>query len=150
MSFGARSDAGRSSRCSALKAYPALPTFLNVFCIRTPSRRIASSSGCASVSGSSCLLLNSAKLENGKVFDTTKDSVTGSFEFKLGKGDVIKGWDVAVATMKKGEKATVTIKPEYGYGKKSMGKIPANSTLTFEMELVDFRESGGGGCCVVS
>ena len=48
VSFGARSDAGRSSRCSALKAYPALPTFLNVFCIRTPSRRIASSSGCAS------------------------------------------------------------------------------------------------------
>ena len=89
-------------------------------------------------------------VENGKVFDTTKDSVTGSFEFKLGKGDVIKGWDLAVATMKKGEKATVTIKPEYGYGKKSMGKIPANSTLTFEMELVDFRESSAGGCCVVS
>ena len=97
-----------------------------------------------------CELEYTGKLENGKVFDTTKDSVTGSFEFKLGKGDVIKGWDVAVATMKKGEKATVTIKPEYGYGKKSMGKIPANSTLTFEMELVDFRESSGGGCCVVS
>ena len=52
--------------------------------------------------------------------------------------------------MKKGEKATVTIKPEYGYGKKSMGKIPANSTLIFEMELVDFREASGGGCCVIS
>ena len=103
VSFGARSDAGRSSRCSALKAYPALPTFLNVFCIRTPSRRIASSSGCASVSGSSwgtgelpaagmkCELEYTGKLESGKVFDTTKDSVTGSFEFKLGKGEVIKG-----------------------------------------------------------
>ena len=52
--------------------------------------------------------------------------------------------------MKKGEKATVTIKPEYGYGKKSMDKIPANSTLIFEMELVDFREASGGGCCVIS
>ena len=100
--------------------------------------------------GMKCELEYTGKLENGKVFDTTKDSVTGSFEFKLGKGDVIKGWDLAVATMKKGEKATVTIKPEYGYGKKSMGKIPANSTLTFEMELVDFRESSGGGCCVIS
>ena len=63
---------------------------------------------------------------------------------------ILRGGGLAVATMKKGEKATVTIKPEYGYGKKSMGKIPANSTLTFEMELVDFRESSGGGCCVIS
>ena len=64
--------------------------------------------------GMKCELEYTGKLDSGKVFDTTKDSVTGSFEFKLGKGEVISGWDLAVATMKKGEKATVTIKPEYG------------------------------------
>ena len=52
--------------------------------------------------------------------------------------------------MKKGEKATVTIKPSTDTARSRWSKIPATPTLTFEMELVDFRESSGGGCCVIS
>eukprot|EP00871_Galdieria_phlegrea_P005774 jgi/Galph1/684/GphlegSOOS_G5420.1 len=60
-------------------------------------------------------------------------------KFQLGTGKVIKGWDIAVATMKKGEKAQVTIRQDYGYGESGMPpKIPANATLVFEMELVDW------------
>ncbi|KAK4526301.1 hypothetical protein GAYE_SCF22MG4215 [Galdieria yellowstonensis] len=73
-----------------------------------------------------------------EVFDSSYDRGE-PLKFTLGSGQVIKGWDVAVATMKKGEKAKVTIKPEYGYGESGMPpKIPGNATLVFEMELVDW------------
>ena len=73
---------------------------------------------------------------DGKEFDS---SIGGDpFFFTLGKGEVIKGWDLGVATMRKGEKAVLTIKPEYGYGSKNVGPIPGNSTLVFEVELIKF------------
>lgn len=53
-----------------------------------------------------------------------------SFTFQLGMGQVIKGWDLGVATMRKGERSLFTIKPEYGYGDSGAGKsIPPNATL---------------------
>ena len=73
-------------------------------------------------------------LQNGKVFDSTKNR--GSFKFVLGAGRVIRGWDLGVATMKKGEKAEFTMSPEYGYGAHGAGNvIPPNASLTFEIEL---------------
>lgn len=61
------------------------------------------------------------------------------FSFKLGEGKVIKGWDLVGKTMAKGEKARVTLKPEYAYGASgSPPKIPANATLVFDMELVSW------------
>ena len=55
-------------------------------------------------------------------------------------GSVIKGWDVGVATMKRGELAKFTITSEYAYGKKGAPpKIPADTTLTFEVELFDWK-----------
>eukprot|EP00933_Yihiella_yeosuensis_P060288 TRINITY_DN6265_c0_g1_i6.p1 TRINITY_DN6265_c0_g1~~TRINITY_DN6265_c0_g1_i6.p1 ORF type:complete len:290 (-),score=76.94 TRINITY_DN6265_c0_g1_i6:419-1288(-) len=63
------------------------------------------------------------------------------FSFKLGAGEVIKGWDEAVATMCKGEQAVFTIAPELAYGEAGSGDaIPANSTLKFDIELLDFVE----------
>ena len=54
-------------------------------------------------------------------------------------GQVIKGWDEGVKTMKKGEKALLTILPEYGYGQQgSPPTIPANATLLFEVELLSW------------
>jgi FKBP-type peptidyl-prolyl cis-trans isomerase len=75
-------------------------------------------------------------LTDGTVFDS---SVTRkeAFYFELGKGRVIKGWDEGVATMTKGQKLKLTIPPQLAYGEQAQGKIPANSTLIFEVELID-------------
>eukprot|EP01121_Diplochlamys_sp_Union-15-3_P013706 TRINITY_DN4290_c0_g2_i2.p1 TRINITY_DN4290_c0_g2~~TRINITY_DN4290_c0_g2_i2.p1 ORF type:complete len:417 (-),score=91.15 TRINITY_DN4290_c0_g2_i2:82-1332(-) len=79
------------------------------------------------------------KLEDGSVFDSSRDRGR-PFEFKLGEGKVIKGWDEGVKTMKKGEIATFTIAPNYGYGATGYPpKIPPNATLTFEIELLSFK-----------
>ena len=54
---------------------------------------------------------------------------------------MIKGWDEGFATMKKGERATLICSPDYAYGARgSLPRIPANATLHFEVELLDFKE----------
>ncbi|KAL6060298.1 FK506-binding protein 1A [Balamuthia mandrillaris] len=77
------------------------------------------------------------KLEDGEIFD---ESQGYPFRFKLGQGEVINGWDVAVATMTKGEKAVLTIASDYAYGEEGAPpEIPPNATLLFEVELKDFE-----------
>ncbi|KAJ9627161.1 Peptidyl-prolyl cis-trans isomerase fpr2 [Taxawa tesnikishii (nom. ined.)] len=56
--------------------------------------------------------------------------------FHVGKGQVIKGWDEGLLDMCIGEKRTLTIQPEWAYGDRAMGPIPAGSTLVFETELM--------------
>ncbi|KAL3489977.1 hypothetical protein BJX62DRAFT_238622 [Aspergillus germanicus] len=58
------------------------------------------------------------------------------FTFPLGAGRVIKGWDQGLLDMCVGEKRTLTIPPEYGYGDRGVGPIPGGSTLIFETELL--------------
>lgn len=73
---------------------------------------------------------------NGSKFDSSRDKGT-PFKFTLGVGSVIKGWDIGVATMKKGEVAKFTIAPEFGYGDSGAGaEIPGGATLVFEVELL--------------
>jgi FKBP-type peptidyl-prolyl cis-trans isomerase FkpA len=75
----------------------------------------------------------------GKKFDSSVDRGQ-PFEFPLGKGMVIKGWDEGVATMKIGGKRNLLIPPDLGYGSRAMGGvIPANSTLFFEVELLGVK-----------
>lgn len=81
------------------------------------------------------------KLADGTVFDSSVER-KAPFVFTVGVGQVIAGWDRGVASMVRGEKAVLTIAPEYGYGNRAIGPIPANSTLTFEVELLDFDEPG--------
>ena len=75
-------------------------------------------------------------LTNGSKFDSSRDRNEG-FSFKLGAGQVIKGWDQGVAGMKIGGVRKLTIPPELGYGAGGYPPvIPANSTLLFEVELL--------------
>ena len=76
-------------------------------------------------------------LTNGTQFDSSVDRKR-PFEFTLGAGEVIKGWDEGVASMRVGGKRQLIIPPELGYGNKSVGGglIPANSTLIFDVELL--------------
>ena len=79
------------------------------------------------------------RLTDGKKFDSSVDRKE-PFEFVLGQGQVIAGWDQGLAQMQKGEKVVLTIPPEMGYGPQGYpGVIPPNATLVFEVELLDFR-----------
>lgn len=76
--------------------------------------------------------------DGGKRFDSSRDR-PGNFSFTLGVGQVIKGWDIGVATMSKGEICELVCSPEYAYGESGHPPaIPPNAALSFEVELVDF------------
>jgi FKBP-type peptidyl-prolyl cis-trans isomerase len=78
------------------------------------------------------------KLEDGAKFDSSVDRGQ-PFTFNLGVGEVIRGWDEGVAGMKVGGKRKLTIPPELGYGSQAVGVIPPNSTLIFEVELLNVQ-----------
>lgn len=84
------------------------------------------------------------RLQNGTVFDSNVDPKFNHvklFEFTLGAGEVIPGWDKGIVGMKVGEKKTLTIAPEDAYGARGVpGVIPPNSTLIFDVELVSINK----------
>jgi FKBP-type peptidyl-prolyl cis-trans isomerase FkpA len=75
-------------------------------------------------------------LIDGTKFDSSLDRGQ-TFNFTLGGGQVIRGWDEGLVGMKVGEKRKLTIPPALGYGAQNVGPIPADSTLIFEVELVE-------------
>jgi FKBP-type peptidyl-prolyl cis-trans isomerase FkpA len=78
-------------------------------------------------------------LTDGTKFDSSVDRGE-PFEFVLGRGQVIRGWDEGVAALRVGDRARLTIPPEMGYGARGVGGvIPPNATLIFEVELLDVR-----------
>ncbi|MBU0520303.1 FKBP-type peptidyl-prolyl cis-trans isomerase [bacterium] len=95
--------------------------------------------GDEAVTGKTVVVHYTGWLMDGTEFDSSVDR--GKFEFPLGAGRVIKGWDEGVAGMKVGGKRLLIIPPDLAYGERAVGggKIPANSTLKFEVELFEVK-----------
>ena len=75
-------------------------------------------------------------LDNGKKFDSSRDRGQ-PFKFKIGHGEVIRGWDEGVAQLSVGQRAKLVCSPDFAYGSRGHpGVIPPNATLTFDVELI--------------
>ncbi len=78
-------------------------------------------------------------LEDGTEFDSSLKEGRTPLSITLGIGQVIQGWDQGVPGMKVGGKRRLTIPPHLGYGNRSVGSIPPNSTLIFEVNLLEVK-----------
>lgn len=96
-------------------------------------------SGTPVKSGDKIVAHYTGTLTNGKKFDSSRDR-NDPFSFIVGQGQVIAGWDEGFQKLKKGERATLIIPPGLGYGEMDMGDIPANSTLIFDVEVMDVEK----------
>ncbi|KAG8760433.1 peptidylprolyl isomerase fpr4 [Serendipita sp. 396] len=90
--------------------------------------------GAVAKKGSKVQVRYIGKLANGTIFD--QNTSGQPFRFKVGSGEVIKGWDEGFAGMKEGGERTIVVPPKMGYGAKQSGPIPANATLTFDVKLL--------------
>lgn len=99
-------------------------------------KQLAAGDGTRAPNGANVKMHYTGTLTNGKKFDSSRDR--GSpFSFKLGAGQVIRGWDEVVSRMTRGQRVEATIDPAWGYGARGAGGvIPPNATLVFDMELL--------------
>lgn len=95
--------------------------------------------GKKAVPGSTVNVHYTGRLLDGTVFDSSVERGQ-PFSFRLGVGQVIKGWDEGIALMNEGGKATLIIPSDIAYGSRDSGKIPAYSTLVFDVELISVEE----------
>ena len=95
--------------------------------------------GEAVVEGDTVKVHYTGLLKDGTCFDSSKKR-SQPFTFTVGEGRVIEGWEKGLIGMKVGGKRLLTIPPEMGYGDRDMGDIPPNSTLYFEIELLDIAK----------
>ncbi|XP_065062524.1 peptidyl-prolyl cis-trans isomerase FKBP1A-like [Rhopilema esculentum] len=89
--------------------------------------------------GQTVIVHYTGRLTDGTKFDSSKDRGK-PFTFKLGMGQVIKGWDEGVAKMSVGEQSKLTCSPDYAYGPRGYpGVIPPNATLVFDVEFIGIQ-----------
>jgi peptidylprolyl isomerase len=90
--------------------------------------------------GQTISVLYTGRLTNGTVFDSTSKRDNQPFDTPIGVGEVIRGWDEGMLTMRVGGKRRLTIPPALGYGKSGAGGvIPPNATLIFDVELLAIK-----------
>jgi peptidylprolyl isomerase len=99
---------------------------------------ITPGSGASPKPGQTVIVHYVGTLLNGNKFDSSRDR-NRPFEFEIGEGRVIRGWDEGVMSMKMNGKRKLIIPPHLGYGSRDMGVIPPNSTLVFEVELLGVK-----------
>lgn len=92
--------------------------------------------GAEALPGDVLVVNYTGKLQNGTVFDSSLSSGRTPFQFVLGAGQVIPGWEQGIAGMKVGGKRLLIVPPELAYGADAYGPIPSNSTLVFEISLL--------------
>jgi FKBP-type peptidyl-prolyl cis-trans isomerase FkpA len=98
--------------------------------------KLVDGNGAAPKAGDRVTVHYTGWLTDGRKFDSSVDRGQ-PFVFTIGRGQVIRGWDEGVATMRVGDKVRLTIPPEMGYGARGAGGvIPPNATLIFEVELL--------------
>ena len=88
--------------------------------------------------GATAIIHYTGKLEDGTVFDSSASRGV-PYTFKIGFREVILGWDLGIATMRRGEKSQLLLKSEYAYGKEAVGPIPPHSNLVYDVELVGWE-----------
>ncbi len=88
--------------------------------------------------GATVVVHYAGRLQNGTEFDSSYNRQQ-PFEFKLGSGQVIKGWDEGIVGMKVGGQRILVIPPDMAYGERGIGPIPPDSTLVFSVELLEIK-----------
>lgn len=133
-----------ASKTSATTEKPAAPSPEGGKMVVTASglnyQDLVVGTGAEAVAGKTVVVHYTGWLMNGEKFDSSLDRGK-PFEFPLGAGRVIKGWDEGVAGMKVGGKRILIIPPDLAYGERGAGrgKIPPNATLKFEVELLQVK-----------
>jgi hypothetical protein len=139
------SDAGAQSRRKKPAATAAAAT-LTSDTVRTESGMTVilhtRGTGRQAKAGDLAVVHYTGRLDNDTVFDSSVERTP--FSFRLGKGQVIKGWDEGIAMLRTGDRATLVIPAHLAYGERALPQIPANSRLTFEVELLELHEKTVG------
>jgi FKBP-type peptidyl-prolyl cis-trans isomerase len=123
-----------SSNAEALAGIPANPTQLIM-------KDEVAGTGAEAQAGDTVTVNYVGMLTDGTVFDASANHGTTGFTFPLGAGQVIKGWDEGVVGMKVGGKRELVIPATLAYGSQAVGTIPANSTLVFQIELLNVQSA---------